>query len=172
MWTIGHSRRSLAELVALLRAHGVSQVIDVRRYPRSRRHPQFDVAALARDLPVAGIAYAHSPGLGGFRRPRVGSVNTGVEPAFRGYADYMETEEFAGQLATLLEAAASTPTAIMCAEADPRSCHRSLIADALVARGVEVRHIVSENPSSPHLLRPTAHVANGRVSYPGQVELF
>jgi uncharacterized protein (DUF488 family) len=115
VWTIGHSRRSLAELVALLRAHGVSQVIDVRRYPRSRRHPQFDVAALARDLPVAGIAYAHSPGLGGFRRPRVGSVNTGVEPAFRGYADYMETEEFAGQLATLLEAAASTPTAIMCA---------------------------------------------------------
>jgi len=172
VWTIGHSRRSLAELVALLRAHGVSQVIDVRRYPRSRRHPQFDVAALARDLPVAGIAYAHSPGLGGFRRPRVGSVNTGVEPAFRGYADYMETEEFAGQLATLLEAAASTPTAIMCAEADPRSCHRSLIADALVARGVEVRHIVSESVATLHLLRPTARVVGGRVSYPGQVDLF
>lgn len=173
MWTIGHSRRSLAELVALLRAHGVSQVIDVRRYPRSRRHPQFDVATLARDLPVAGIAYAHSPGLGGFRRPRVGSVNTGVEPAFRGYADYMETEEFDRHLAMLLDAAASTPTAIMCAEVDPQSCHRSLIADALVAVGVvEVRHIVSENVARRHFLRPNARVAGGRVSYPGQVQLF
>jgi uncharacterized protein (DUF488 family) len=172
VWTIGHSRRSLVELIALLRVHGVSQVIDVRRYPRSRRHPQFDAAALARELPAAGIAYAHAPGLGGFRRPRAGSVNTGVEPGLRGYADFMQTDEFASHLAALLDAAASTPTAIMCAEADPRSCHRSLIADALVARGVEVRHILSESQATPHTLRPTARVAGDRVSYPGQMEML
>jgi uncharacterized protein (DUF488 family) len=172
VWTIGHSRRSLPELVALLRAHGVRQVIDVRRYPRSRRHPQFDTLILARELPAAGIGYAHAPGLGGFRRPRAGSLNTGVEPDFRGYADYMQTDEFAGHLSTLLDAAASTPTAIMCAEADPQSCHRSLIADALVARGVDVRHIVSGTAASPHALRPSARVADRRVSYPGQAELF
>jgi len=172
VWTIGHSRRSLAELVVLLRAHGVRQVIDVRRYPRSRRHPQFDALVLARELPAAGIGYAHAPGLGGFRRPRAGSLNTAVEPAFRAYADYMQTDEFATHLAALVDAAASTPTAIMCAEADPPRCHRSFIADTLIARGVEVRHIVSEGSAPPHVLRPSARVANGRVSYPGQVELF
>ena len=172
MWTIGHSRRSLAELVALLRAHGVSQVIDVRRYPRSRRHPQFDVAALARDLPVAGIAYAHSPGLGGFRRPRVGSVNTGVEPAFRGYADYMETDEFAAAVDGLLAAARERPTAIMCSEAVPWRCHRSLLSDALVARGVEVRHILGPGPAEPHTLTAGARVEGTRVVYPGEPDLF
>ena len=171
-WTVGHSRRTLAELVALLRAHGVRQVIDVRRYPRSRRHPHFDSVTLARELPAASVGYVQTPGLGEFRRPGPGSVNAGVDPAFRGYADYMQTDEFASHLATLMEAAASTPTAIMCAEADPRSCHRSLVADALVARVVEVHHIASDGVAIPHALRPGARVVHGRVSYPGQTEMF
>jgi uncharacterized protein (DUF488 family) len=173
VWTIGHSTRSLASLLALLRAHGVASVVDVRRFPHSRRHPHFDAAALARDLPAADVAYAHVPGLGGYRRPRADSLNTGVrEPAFRGYADYMQTDEFAAHLAALLEVAAVTPTAIMCAEAVPQHCHRSFIADALVARGLDVRHIVDPERATPHVLRATARVASGRVTYPGQGELF
>jgi uncharacterized protein (DUF488 family) len=173
VWTIGHSTRSLADLLALLRAHGVARVVDVRRYPHSRRHPRFDTAALARDLPAAGIAYTSTPALGGFRRPRADSPNTALaDPAFRGYADYMQTDEFAEHLAALVHSAADTPTAIMCAEAEPESCHRSLIADALVAHGVEVRHIVDAGPGLAHVLRPIARTTNRRVSYPGQGELF
>jgi uncharacterized protein (DUF488 family) len=172
VWTIGHSRRSLAELLALLRVHGVSHVVDVRRYPRARRHPHFDGGALGRELRAAGIGYAHAPGLGGFRRPRAGSANSGVEPASRGYADYMQTDEFAGHLATLTEAALRAPTAIMCAEADPLHCHRSFIADALAACGIEVRHILGESSAVSHALRQSARVAEGRVSYPGPTQLF
>lgn len=172
MWTVGHSRRSLAELLALVRVHGVSQVIDVRRHPRSRRHPQFDGDALASGLSAAGIRYAPMPGLGGFRPPRPDSVNTGAEPAFRGYADYMQTDEFAGHLAALMTIAALAPSAIMCAEASPQRCHRSLIADALVARGVEVSHILSERLAPPHALNTRARIVAGRVSYPGQTALF
>src|SRR5215510_13220117 len=143
MWTIGHSTRSLSELVELLREAHVTRLVDVRRLPHSRRHPQFDAAALSHDLPTAGIAYRHAPGLGGFRKPRADSTNTAWrEPAFRGYADYMETPEFATELDTLMREAASAPTAIMCAEAHPSRCHRSLLADALLARGVMVRHIL------------------------------
>jgi uncharacterized protein (DUF488 family) len=173
VWTIGHSTRSLADLLALLRAHGVASLVDVRRFPRSRRHPQFDAAALARDLPAAGVAYRHAPGLGGFRRPRPGSPNTAIaESSFRGYADYMQTHEFGSHLAALVRSAAHTPTAIMCAEAQPHSCHRSFIADALVAHGAGVHHIVDAGPALPHVLRPTAQITNHRVSYPGQGQLF
>ena len=173
VWTIGHSTRSLADLRALLRAHGVASVVDVRRLPHSRRHPQFDTVARACDLPAAGVAYHHAPGLGGFRRPRPASTNTAIrEPAFRGYADYMQTDEFASHLATLIELAAQVPTAIMCAEARPESCHRFFIADALVAHGVEVHHILDAGAPLPHALQPDARVAHGRVTYPGPPDLF
>jgi len=173
IWTIGHSTRSLAELVALLRAHGIERVADVRRFPRSRRHPHFDAGALARDLPEAGIAYRHFPTLGGFRRPRPDSRNTAWRNAsFRGYADYMATDEFAGHLDALLDDARTVPTAIMCAEAVPWRCHRSLIADALVARGVEVRHVLGLERAEPHVLSADARVTGGRVTYPGPPPLF
>lgn len=159
-------------LIALLRAHGIASVADVRRFPRSRRYPHFDTAALARSLPAAGVAYAHHPGLGGFRRARPDSGNRGLRNAsFRGYADYMGTDEFARHLDALLTAAAA-PTAIMCAEAVPWRCHRSLIADALVARGVEVRHILGRERAEPHVLTAGAHVDGARVTYPGAGDLF
>jgi len=173
VWTVGHSTRSLADLLALLRANDVAHVVDVRRFPHSRRHPQFDTAALARDLPAAGIAYTSTPALGGFRRPRPDSPNTALaESAFRGYADYMQTEEFAGHLAALIESAAQARTAIMCAEAHPDACHRSFIADALVAHAVEVHHIIDAGTPRPHVLRPGGQIADGRVTYPGPPELF
>jgi uncharacterized protein (DUF488 family) len=173
VWTIGHSTRTLAELVALLRAHDVRAVVDVRRYPRSRRHPQFDAAVLASALPADGIAYEPAPGLGGFRRARPDSDNTALpDDGFRGYADYMQTDEFARHLTALRATAARTPTAIMCAEAAPGHCHRSFIADALVALGLEVRHIVGSAPAQAHRLRAAARVDGGRLTYPGQVPLF
>jgi uncharacterized protein (DUF488 family) len=173
VWTIGHSTRALDELIALLRAHGVAAVADVRRFPRSRRHPHFDTDALAQSLPAAGLAYRHHPGLGGFRRARPDSRNLGLRNAsFRGYADYMGTEEFARHLDALLKGAIAAPTAIMCAEAVPWRCHRSLIADALVARGVEVRHILGPARAEPHALTAGARVAGGRVIYPGEPDLF
>lgn len=173
MWTIGHSTRSIGELVALLRAHGVRHVVDVRRFPRSRRHPHFDAAALARDLPAAGIGYAHAPGLGGFRRARPGSTNTGLRNAsFRAYADYMQSDDFARELAALIATATEAPTAIMCAEATPWRCHRSLIADALTARSVAVHHILGDRRPAPHTLTAGARVEAGHVTYPGQADLF
>jgi uncharacterized protein (DUF488 family) len=173
VWTIGHSTRTLAELLALLRTHGIRRVVDVRRFPHSRRHPHFDTAALARDLPRAGIAYTHAPGLGGFRRPRPDSTNTGLRNrSFQGYADYMQTPDFARHLAALIAEATIAPTAIMCAESTPWRCHRSLIADALLARSIEVRHILDTRPARPHTLTAAARIASGHVTYPGQTELF
>jgi uncharacterized protein (DUF488 family) len=173
MWTIGHSTRSLDEFLALLRAHGIAKVADVRRFPRSRRHPHFDGAALARDLAAAGIAYLHRPGLGGFRHARSDSPNLGWHnQSFRGYADYMLTAEFARHLAALLDETRGAPAAIMCAEAVPWRCHRSLIADALVARGVEVRHILGPARAEPHALTIGARMEDGRLVYPGEPDLF
>ncbi|TMQ24134.1 MAG: DUF488 domain-containing protein [Candidatus Rokuibacteriota bacterium] len=172
-WSVGHSTRTLEDLVALLHEHGVRLVADVRRFPRSRRHPQFDTAALADALPAAGVAYVHLPGLGGFRRAQRDSPNTAWRnSSFRGYADYMQTDEFAGHLAALVALAGATPTAIMCAEAVPWRCHRSLIADALVARGTVVRHILGPGRADPHALNATARVDGTRVTYPGAPELF
>ena len=173
MWTIGHSTRALETLVALLRAHGIERVADVRRFPRSRRHPHVNTDALARDLPAAGLAYCHLPGLGGFRRARADSRNTGWRnPSFRGYADYMETEEFTAHLVALLDEARLGPTAILCAEAVPWRCHRSLISDALLARGVEVRHILGPERAELHALTAGARVEGARVVYPGEPDLF
>lgn len=169
IYTIGHSTRPLAEFLALLEAHRITQLADIRTVPRSRRHPHFAGDALAASLPAAGVAYRHFPGLGGLRKPRADSRNTAwrVE-GFRGYADYMETPEFARALDDLLTwANVERRTVIMCAEAVWWRCHRQLVADALVARGVEVRHITSENSASVHTLTAFARLTDQRLSYPG-----
>lgn len=173
VFTVGHSNRSLDALVSLLRQHGVAHVVDVRRFPRSRRHPHFDAAVLARDFPAAGLGYEHAEGLGGFRRPAQNSVNTGLRtPAFQGYADYMQTADFARHLTALIAAAGIAHTAVMCAESLPDHCHRSLLSDALTAQGLDVRHIIDSNPPTPHTLTHGARIESGHVTYPGQIELF
>jgi uncharacterized protein (DUF488 family) len=167
VWTIGHSTRSGDEFVALLKAHGIATVADVRSIPRSRRHPQFNSETLAAALERDGIAYVHLPALGGLRRPRPDSPNAGWRnEGFRGYADHMQTPEFAAALTALERLAAASRVTVMCAEAVPWRCHRSLLADALVARGVEVRHITGTSAPSPHVLTPFARVEGGRVAYP------
>ncbi len=169
-FTIGHSTRPLSELIELLRAHGVERLVDIRRFPGSRRNPQYGADPLARALAEAGIAYVHEPGLGGRRRPRPDSPNTHWRDAgFRGYADYMATPEFAAALGGL-EAGAGAEggvTAVMCAEAVPWRCHRQLLADALVADGHEVAHIVGPGPARPHVLNPAARPGPvGALTYP------
>jgi len=168
VFTVGHSTRSAEELIALLREAGVERLVDVRRFPGSRRHPQFGREALAASLAAAGIEYLHAPDLGGRRAPRPNSPNTGWRvAAFRGYADYMDAPEFQAALARLAAAAAERPTAILCAEAVPWRCHRRLIADALVARGVEVVHLLAASRREPHALHPDARrLPGGRLVYP------
>jgi uncharacterized protein (DUF488 family) len=170
IWSVGHSTRSLDELISLLTAAGVRVLADVRRVPRSRRHPQFRDESLARSLPAAGVEYAPMPDLGGLRKPLPPreSHNGGwrVE-GFRGYADYMQTGPFEEALGKLQELARRVPTAFMCAEALPWRCHRSLIADALVARGWTVLHLVEPGAApSAHSLRGFARVEGTRVTYP------
>lgn len=165
--SIGHSTRSLDELVGLLRTHGVEQLADIRTVPRSRRHPQFAIEALSGSLPSAGISYRHFPGLGGLRKPRPDSTNTAWQHAgFRGYADYMGTPEFADALEALVLWSGSAPTAIMCAEAVWWRCHRRLVADALVARGIEVRHILSTAEAKRHTVTEFGRIEGGQVAYP------
>jgi uncharacterized protein (DUF488 family) len=167
VWTVGHSTRTLDELVALLRAHRVDTVVDVRTLPRSRRHPHFAKEALTARLPAAGIAYLHMPGLGGLRKPRKDSPNAGWRnQGFRGYADYMQTEEFAHHVEALLRLAGSARLTVMCAEAVPWRCHRSLISDALVVRGAHILHITSHAAPSPHVLTSWAHQDGVRLTYP------
>ena len=169
--TIGHSTRALDELVAMLAAHGVVTLADVRRYPASRRHPHFNADVLAENLPAAGIRYVPFRTLGGRRTalPLRESSNTGwrVE-GFRGYADYMQTRDFACALDELMSLAAAEPTAIMCAEALHWRCHRSLIADALLARGWNVLHITGPDPTTAarHALRDFAKVDGETITYP------
>jgi len=168
VYTIGHSTRPIADFVSLLQAHAVARVIDVRKIPQSRRHPQFGKEQLAAALARAEIDYRHLPELGGLRRPRRDSINTAWQnDSFRGYADYMQTPEFAAAIDDCLKLAAERPSAVMCAEAVPWRCHRRLIADALVARGVEVMDIIDANRPTPHQLSPWARVDGVRVSYPG-----
>jgi len=165
--TVGHSNRTLEELLALLEAHEVAHVVDIRTIPRSRHNPQFDREQLARDLSRAGIGYTHVPALGGLRRARADSPNGGRHNAsFRGFADQMLTPEFETGLAELAKLAAARRTAVMCAEAVPWRCHRSLVADALTVRGVHVEHILSRTRAQPHELTAFAVVQGTRVSYP------
>jgi uncharacterized protein (DUF488 family) len=172
--TVGHSTRTLLDLVALLRGHGIERVVDVRRFPASRRHPHFAGEALAAALRAEGIDYRHEPDLGGRRTPRRDSPHTAWRiEGFRGYADHMETPAFGQALARLLELAGEAATAILCAEALPWRCHRQLIADALVARGVDVRHILGPGPAERHALSAAVQVlANGRLLYAGEPTLF
>ena len=212
IFTIGHSTRSLDDFIALLHSHGINRLADIRTVPKSRRHPHFAGDALARSLPAEDVAYRHFPGLGGLRKPKRDSTNTGWRhEGFRGYADYMQTAEFARALEELIDwarggperaapqldndvmsveratpqlhedvarAEGAVPTgnvaralqarvAIMCAEALWWRCHRQLVADALVARGIEVRHIASASSAPLHTLTDFARVDAGRVSYPG-----
>ncbi|HEY5706911.1 MAG TPA: DUF488 domain-containing protein [Terrimicrobiaceae bacterium] len=174
--TIGHSNRSIEEFIRLLKAHGATRVVDVRTVPRSRHNPQFNRETLPVSLETAGIAYIHMAGLGGLRRPRPDSINTGWKNAsFRGYADYMQTPEFEANLKDLIELASKDRVALMCAEAVPWRCHRFLIADALVARGISPEHIVSENRRDAHSLRSFVKRTGIHVTYPStdaQTELF
>jgi uncharacterized protein (DUF488 family) len=167
VYTAGHSTRPIEELIALLREHGVQTLVDVRRYPGSRRHPQYSREVLEASLAGAGIRYIHEPDLGGRRAARPDSPHTAwrVE-AFRGYADHMETPEFQAALDRLMRRAAGETVAILCAEAVPWRCHRRLISDALVARGVEVLHILRPGRAELHELDPDARVLpGGRLLY-------
>jgi uncharacterized protein (DUF488 family) len=167
LWTIGHSNRPLDALIAMLRAHGVEVLVDVRTVPRSRYNPQFNRETLPGELAEAGIEYRHMPELGGLRKPRKDSTNTGWRnDSFRGYADYMQTAEFERNVSELMALAAERRVAIMCAEAVPWRCHRSLISDAVTARGGEVRHIMSADKADAHRMTSFARVEGTRVTYP------
>lgn len=167
LFTIGHSTRTLEELAEILEAHGVAVLVDVRTVPRSRRVPQFNAETIGRDLDRWGIRYVPLPALGGLRKARAESINQGWRNAsFRGYADYMQTPEFATGLERLIEIASAAPAAIMCAEAVPWRCHRSLIGDALIARGWEVIDLMSRTSAKPHRLTDFAVLEGTRVTYP------
>lgn len=167
--TVGHSTRPIEDFIGLLAAHQVTRLIDIRTVPRSRHNPQFAQEALAETLPANHIDYAHAAGLGGFRRPAPDSPNAGWRNlSFRGYADYMQTPAFAAELEKLVQLARTTRVALMCAEAVPWRCHRSLVADALVARGVPACEIVSPTRLQPHRLTRFARVEGERVTYPAE----
>ena len=165
--TVGHSTRSMDEFLTLLQVHGVKCLADVRTIPRSRHNPQFNGDDLARALKEVGIVYSHMSELGGFRHARRDSINTGWRNAgFRGYADYMQTWDFENALDALLGLARKCRTAIMCAEAVPWRCHRSLIADALLVRGIAVAEITGQTSLRVHALTPWAHVKGTKITYP------
>ncbi len=157
----------MEEFIRILEAHGIKQLVDVRTIPRSRHNPQFNRENLPASLQAAGIAYRHMPGLGGLRHASKDSINTAWRNAsFRGFADYMQTDAFRESLDELIEFASAAPTAIMCAEAVPWRCHRSLIADALTARGIPVLEILSATNARPHSMTPFAKVRGVQVLYP------
>ena len=167
--TIGHSTRTLDELVGLLGLNRIDLLADIRAAPASRRVPHFAKSALEQELSGRGIAYVHLAGLGGLRKGVRGSVNAGWRNAsFRAFADYMQEPEFWSALQELLELAGGRSVAIMCAEAVPWRCHRTLVADALVINGAEVRHITGKGEPSRHSLTPFAAVDGGRIVYPEQ----
>jgi uncharacterized protein (DUF488 family) len=168
VYTVGHSTRTLDELVDLLRAFDVSVVADIRSIPRSRHNPQFNSDTLQSTLWARRLRYVHLSELGGLRRAHKDSPNTGWRNAsFRGFADYMLTESFEAGLTKLRALVASDRVALMCAEAVPWRCHRFLIADALTARGAMVEHIATPKRSSPHHMTPFARLDGARITYPG-----
>lgn len=167
IFTIGHSTRTLDEFIELLRSNGVKRVMDIRTIPRSRHNPQFNGDALGPALKKSGIAYVHLKKLGGLRRANPDSANLGWHNAsFRGFADYMQTTEFEAGLERAMKLAETKPSALMCAEAVPWRCHRSLVSDALVIRGFQVLEIVSASPPRLHKLTPFARVRGMRITYP------
>jgi uncharacterized protein (DUF488 family) len=167
IWTIGHSTRAIDEFISLLKENEIKLLADVRAFPGSKRYPQFNKDALAESLNAHGSRYEHFPELGGKRKSNPDSRNTAWRNAsFRGYADYMETEQFQKGIERLLDVAAEAgPTAIMCAEAVWWRCHRSLIADHLKARGVEVLHVLGANKVEPHPYTSAVRIVNGELSY-------
>jgi uncharacterized protein (DUF488 family) len=169
VFTTGHSTRPIAEFIELLQLHGVKQLIDIRTVPKSRHNPQFNCDALAAALRQAKIRYVHLKDLGGLRHARKDSVNLGWRNAsFRGFADYMQTPEFSAALDHAIELAESRPSALMCAEAVPWRCHRSLVADALLVRGIRVEHIISASALRPHSITPFARVHGATITYPSE----
>lgn len=167
--TIGHSTRTIEEFIAILQAHGATGVVDVRTVPRSRHNPQFNKASLPRALKKAGLSYVHLPGLGGLRYARRDSVNVGWRNAsFRGYADYMQTPEFQESLDELIQLAKHDRLALMCAEAVPWRCHRSLIGDALLIRGIRTEDIMSPARRQAHILTSFAKVRGTTITYPAE----
>lgn len=167
VFTLGHSTLPIESFLALLRAYGIQRLVDIRTIPRSRHNPQFNDAALADSLKAQHLEYVHLEALGGLRRPRRDSPNTGWRnQGFRGFADYMQTEEFRDALAALIRMSREKRVAIMCAEAVPWRCHRSLVADALGVRGVPVVEILSESSHRTHQLTPFARVEGMRITYP------
>ena len=169
VFTIGHSTHPIAEFVQILKANGVKRVIDIRTIPRSRHNPQFNGEALAESLRASGIAYSHIKKLGGLRHPSKESINLGWRNSgFRGFADYMQTPEFDAALERAIKLAKTKPSALMCAEAVPWRCHRSLVADALSARKIPVMHISSATRASAHKITPFALVRGSRITYPDE----
>jgi uncharacterized protein (DUF488 family) len=165
--TIGHSNRSIEAFIDLLRGNDIGRVINIRTIPRSRHNPQFNLDSLPASLNAAGIAYVHMPGLGGLRHPQVVSGNSGWHNlSFRGYADYMQSAEFAQSVEQVLGLARLQLCALMCAEAVPWRCHRSMIADALLVRGISVEDIIGPHRRKPHFLTSFAHVEGVQVTYP------
>jgi uncharacterized protein (DUF488 family) len=168
IFTVGHSTHRWEEFLAILRCHEIGAVADVRRFPGSRNHPQFKAATLETALPKSGIDYLPFRELGGRRSPvKASMINAGWRSAaFRGYADFMQSDEFAAGIDRLEETARRKATAIMCAEAVPWRCHRSLIADALLVRGWQVLDIFGKGPAKEHVLNPMALVSDGKIVYP------
>ena len=167
--TIGHSTRMSKEFIQLLKAHHIQRLVDVRTVPRSRHNPQFNRSELSPALHSSRLHYRYMPGLGGFRHARQDSLNTGWRnPSFRGFADYMQTPEFRKNLDDLIKLAKSERIAIMCADAVPWRCHRSLIADALLARSIEVWEITSALRTRPHTLTPWGRINGTQVTYPAE----
>jgi uncharacterized protein (DUF488 family) len=167
--TIGHSTRTIDEFIHLLRVHGATCVVDVRTVPRSAHNPQFNKDSLARSLMKFGLKYVHMPGLGGLRHARRDSLNGGWRNAsFRGYADYMQTREFVESLEEAIQTAKQDTIALMCAEVLPWRCHRSLIADALLVRGIRTEDIMSATRRQVHTLTPFAQVRGTTITYPAE----
>jgi uncharacterized protein (DUF488 family) len=167
IFTIGHSNHLFEKFLEMLKAHEVQLVADVRTIPRSRHNPQFNTDILASTLKTEGIGYHHLPALGGLRHSKKDSLNSGWEnDSFRGFADYMQTEGFASGLSELLVLGQERRIAVMCAEALPWRCHRSLIADAMLVRGIMVMHIMSRISAREHALTPWAEVRGTTITYP------
>ncbi len=168
LWTVGHSTHAIEEFIGALNSFDIETIGDVRSYPGSRRYPQFNKENLRAALAGATVDYLHFPELGGRRRARPDSLNMAWRnEMFRGYADYMETNEFRAGVARLMKVADAQRTAIMCAEAVWWRCHRSLISDYLKAKGIEVTHIMGIGKSEPHPFTPAARIVNGELSYRG-----
>jgi uncharacterized protein (DUF488 family) len=171
VFTIGHSNRPIEVFIDLLRQNGIACLLDIRTVPKSRHNPQFGQDELAASLQAAGIEYRYLRGLGGLRHPRKDSPNAGWRNlSFRGYADYMQTEEFAANVDAVIELGRTKACVLMCAEAVPWRCHRSLVADALLVRGVRVDDIIDARSRRPHKMTPFAHVQGLRITYPPEPE--